>query len=173
MIIPYRQKHPKLAERCFVAPNATVIGDVEIGDESSIWFGTVVRGDVFYIRIGARTNIQDNSVVHVTTGKHATIIGDGVTVGHRAILHGCTIEDGSLIGMGAIVMDRAVVGRGTLVAAGALVTEGTKLPPNVLAVGTPARAKRELTEEEQQTLANASRGYSALAASYAESIGWR
>jgi gamma-carbonic anhydrase len=173
MIIPYDGKHPKLAERCFVAPNATVIGDVELGEESSIWFGTVVRGDVFHIRIGARTNIQDNSVIHVTTGKHATIVGDGVTVGHRVILHGCTIQDGALIGMGAIVMDRAVVGAGTLVAAGALVTEGTQLPPGVLAVGAPARPKRALTSEEQEHLRHAAKGYAELAATYAASIGWR
>lgn len=157
---------PKIARSAYVAMNATVIGDVEIGEESTIWFGTVVRGDVFPIRIGARTNIQDNSVVHVTTGRHATWVGDGVTIGHRAIIHGCTIEDGALIGMGAIVMDRAVVGRGALIGAGAIVTEGTVIPPGMLALGAPARPRRPLTAEEVAQLEAAASGYAELGRAY-------
>lgn len=163
---------PKIARRCWVAPNATVIGDVEIGDESTIWFGTVIRGDVHPIRIGARTNIQDNSVLHVTTNQNPTIVGDGVTVGHRVILHGCTVEDGALIGMGSTILDRAVIGRGSLVGAGALVTEGTIIPPGVLAIGSPARVKRPLTEDETKHLLFAASGYVELGAQYAAELGW-
>src|SRR5689334_2007674 len=115
---PYRGRWPLLASNVFVAPNASVIGDVEMGEGSSVWFGAVVRGDVFHIRVGKRTNVQDNTVIHVTTGKHATVIGDDVTIGHRVILHGCTVEDGCLIGMGSIVMDRAVIGARSLIGAG-------------------------------------------------------
>jgi carbonic anhydrase/acetyltransferase-like protein (isoleucine patch superfamily) len=171
-VLEYSNRLPKLADEVFIAPNATVIGDVEIGKDSSIWFGTVIRGDVFHIRIGEGTNIQDNSVIHVTTGRHATIVGDRVTVGHRVILHGCTIEDDALIGMGAIVMDRAVVGRGAFVGAGALVTEGTIIPPGMLAVGSPAKVKRPLTDEEKAHVAAASRGYVMLAKEYAAKIGF-
>ncbi len=117
-VLPYRQAHPTLGDRVLIAPNAYVIGDVVIGADTSVWFGTVIRGDVFPIKIGSRSNIQDNSVVHVTTDKYSATIGDDVTVGHRVILHGCTVEDGALIGMGAIVMDRAHIGKGALVAAG-------------------------------------------------------
>lgn len=157
---------PRLGADVFVAPSAVLIGDVEVGAESSIWFGTVLRGDVFHIRIGCRTNIQDNSVVHVTTGRHATLVGDDVTVGHRVILHGCTVEDGALIGMGAIVMDRAVVGVGAMVGAGALVTEGTVIPPGHLALGSPARVKRRLTDGERNGLVEAARQYVSLSARY-------
>jgi carbonic anhydrase/acetyltransferase-like protein (isoleucine patch superfamily) len=171
-VLEYRRTLPKLARDVYIAHGAMVIGDVEIGEGSSIWFNTVVRGDVFPIRIGARTNIQDNSVIHVTGGKHATIIGSDVTAGHRVIIHGCTIEDGALIGMGAIVMDRAVVGRGALVAAGALVSEGTVIPPGALAVGSPARVKRPLNPEEAEYLRYAAEHYSELGAEYAARYGF-
>ncbi|MCA9548679.1 MAG: gamma carbonic anhydrase family protein [Myxococcales bacterium] len=171
-VLPYLEHQPQLAPDCFVAPNAYVIGDVHIGAQSSVWFGAVVRGDVFHIRIGARTNIQDNSVVHVTTDRHATIIGDDVTVGHRVILHGCTVEDGCLIGMGAIVMDRARVGAGSLVGAGALVTEGMEIPPGVLVVGSPARVKRPLTEAERAHMSWSAPHYCDVAADYAAALGW-
>ncbi|MCK6552039.1 gamma carbonic anhydrase family protein [Myxococcota bacterium] len=167
----YLTTRPKLAPRCWIAPNATVIGDVEIGDESTIWFGTVIRGDVHHIRIGARTNIQDNSVIHVTTDLNPTIVGDGVTVGHRVILHGCTVEDGALVGMGATILDRAVIGAGSLVGAGALVTEGTIIPPGVLAIGAPARVKRPLTDEEKRHLLSAAAGYVQLGVEYAAKLG--
>lgn len=170
-VMEFDGKTPKLGRDVFIAPGATVIGDTEIGDESSIWFGTVVRGDVFHIRIGRRTNIQDNSVIHVTTGAHATIIGDEVTVGHRVILHGCTVHDGALVGMGATVMDRAVIGKGALVGAGSLVTEGTEIPPGMLAIGRPARVKRPLTEEEQRFLAYSSGHYVDIAQVYRKAPG--
>lgn len=163
---------PKLAADTWIAPSADVIGDVHLGAGSSVWFGTVIRGDVFHIRIGDLTNIQDNSVIHVTTDKYPTLIGNGVTVGHKAILHGCKIEDGCLIGMGAIVMDRAVIGEGAFVAAGALVSEGTVIPPRTLAMGIPARPKRELTDEEVERLGWAASHYKNMAATYAKDLGW-
>jgi len=131
-----------------VVPSAVVIGDVVIGEESSLWFNVVVRGDVNFIRIGDRTNIQDGSVVHVTHDTHPTEIGREVTVGHHATLHGCTVEDGCLIGSGAVVLDGVTVGSESLVAAGALVTPGTRIPPGMLAQGVPARAVRKLTQDE-------------------------
>lgn len=165
-VLAYRGLLPTIAQDCFIAPNAYVIGDVHLGPETSIWFGTVVRGDVYYVRIGARTNVQDNTVVHVTTGKNATLIGDDVTIGHGVILHGCTIGDRALVGMGAIVMDRAVIGAGALVAAGSLVSEGTQIPPGTLALGSPARVKRDLTDEERTHLAWSPPHYARLAADY-------
>lgn len=141
-------KSPRLGQRIFVADNAAIIGDVEIGDDCSIWYGAVLRGDIDAIRIGARTNIQDNCVVHVTGGTHPTTIGDDVTVGHAAIVHGCTVGRGALIGMGSRVLDGAVVGEQALVGAGALVPEGMQVPPRTLVIGVPARVKRELTAEE-------------------------
>jgi carbonic anhydrase/acetyltransferase-like protein (isoleucine patch superfamily) len=171
-LLHYRSTFPKVARDVFIADNATVIGDVIIGQQSSIWYSTVLRGDVFPIRIGDRTNIQDNSVIHVSAGLNATIVGSDVTVGHRVILHGCTIEDGALIGMGAIVMDRAVVGRGALVGAGSLVTEGTVIPPGMLALGAPAKVKRPLTKEEIDQLRYSSEHYADLGAEYAARHGF-
>lgn len=148
MIRPFRGKHPQIHPTAFIEESAQIIGDVEIGAESSVWFNAVVRGDVFYIRIGNRTNIQDGTVVHVTNGTHATILEDEVTVGHNATLHGCHIERGCLVGMGAIVMDGVRVGAQSLVAAGALVAPGTQIPPRSLVMGAPAKLKRPLTDEE-------------------------
>lgn len=148
MILSYRENRPEFADSVFVAPTATVIGDVHIGDDSSVWFGVVLRGDVNRIRIGRRTNIQDGSIVHVTSQTHATIIGDDVTVGHGVKLHGCTVSDGALIGIGAIVLDGAVIGEGAMVAAGSLVTPGTVVPPRSLVTGSPAKVKRPLTDGE-------------------------
>ena len=148
MIRPFRGKHPQIHPTAYVADTAVVIGDVEIGAESSVWFGAVVRGDVFYIRIGARTNIQDGTVIHVTNGTHATILEDEVTVGHNVTLHGCHVERGCLVGMGSIVMDDVRVGAQSLIAAGALVSPGTQIPPRSLVMGVPARVKRPLTDEE-------------------------
>jgi carbonic anhydrase/acetyltransferase-like protein (isoleucine patch superfamily) len=139
---------PQIHPTAFIEESAQIIGDVEIGEESSVWFNAVVRGDVFYIRIGNRTNIQDGTVIHVSNGTHATILEDEVTVGHNATLHGCYIERGCLIGMGSIVMDGARVGSQSLVAAGALVAPGTQIPPRSLVIGAPARVKRPLTDEE-------------------------
>jgi carbonic anhydrase/acetyltransferase-like protein (isoleucine patch superfamily) len=128
-----------------------VIGDVEIGEDSSVWFGSVVRGDVHHIRIGARTNLQDHCVVHVTRGLFPTVIGDEVTVGHRGTVHGCTVGDGALIGIGASVLDGAVIGEEALVAAGAVVPPGTQVPPRTLVRGIPARPVRELGADEIAT----------------------
>ncbi|MDZ7266044.1 MAG: gamma carbonic anhydrase family protein [candidate division KSB1 bacterium] len=152
MILPYQQILPRLGHNIFLAPNATVIGDVEIGDECGIWFGTVIRGDVNYIRIGPRTNIQDLCMCHVTLNKWPLIIGEGVTVGHSAILHGCVIEDYCLIGMGAKILDGARVGPQALVAAGSLVREGVVVPARTLVAGVPAVVKRALTPVEIENL---------------------
>ncbi|MBK8014806.1 MAG: gamma carbonic anhydrase family protein [Deltaproteobacteria bacterium] len=170
-LLAYKDILPRVASDCWIAPGAMVIGDVELGVSCSVWFGTVVRGDVFHIRVGDRTNIQDNSVVHVTTGKHATLVGNDVTIGHRVMLHGCTIEDGALIGMGAIVMDRAVVGQGALVGAGAIVTEGTIIPPQMLAIGAPARPVRPLTDDERARLARSAPHYVSVTDAYRRAYG--
>lgn len=148
MISAFQNNHPKIDETAFVADNATIIGDVEIGAQSSVWFGAVVRGDVNYIRIGARTNIQDGSIIHVSSKTHPTILEDEVTLGHRVTLHGCRVERGSLIGIGAIVLDGARIGAHSLIGAGSLVTPNTIIPPRSLVLGSPARVRRELTEEE-------------------------
>ena len=125
-----------------------MIGDVMVGEQSSVWFNVVVRGDVFFIRIGDRTNVQDGTVIHVTNGTHATVLEDEVTVGHNVTLHGCHIERGCLIGMGSIVMDDVRVGAKSIIAAGALLSPGTKVPPRSLVIGVPAKIKRALTDEE-------------------------
>lgn len=152
MIMAYRGILPQIADDAFVAPTATVLGDVHIGAESGVWFGVVLRGDVNRIRIGRRTNLQDGTIVHVTSGTHPTLIGDGVTVGHGVNLHGCTIADGCLIGIGAIILDGALIGESSMVAAGSLVVPGTVVPPRSLVVGSPAKVKRELTEAEIRQL---------------------
>ena len=148
MIRAFGGTRPQIHPTAFIEESAQIIGDVTIGEQSSVWFNAVVRGDVFYIRIGNRTNIQDGTVIHVTNGTHATILEDEVTVGHNATLHGCHIERGCLIGMGSIVMDGVRVGAQSLVAAGALVSPGTQIPPRSLVMGAPARIKRPLTDEE-------------------------
>ena len=153
---PYAGKEPRLGPRCFVAPNATLIGDIELGDDSSIWFGTVLRGDINFIRVGARSNIQDNSVVHVEHGTGPVIIGDEVTVGHAAVVHGCTVGRGALIGIGAKILSHANIGAYALVAAGSVVQEGMEVPPRTLIAGVPAKIKRDLKPEE---LARMDRGW--------------
>lgn len=148
MILKYKGLAPQISETAFLAPGACVIGDVHIGVESSLWFNVVVRGDVNYVRIGDRTNIQDGSIVHVSRDTHPTIVGDNVSVGHGVVLHGCIVHDNCLIGIGAIVLDGAEVGASSLVAAGTVVAPGTKFPPQSLIMGSPGRVKRLLTEEE-------------------------
>lgn len=159
LVLNYGKESPKVHPSVFLAENSVVIGDVEIGEDSSIWFGTVVRGDVNYIRIGKGTNIQDNSVVHVTHHTHPTIIGDFVTVGHRVILHGCRVGNHVLIGMGAVVMDGVEVDDFVLVGAGALLTPGKKFPSGVLVAGFPAKVVRELKEEEIELIKASARNY--------------
>ena len=150
MIRPLGGKTPRIGEGAFVAPSADVIGDVVIGERSTIWYGAVLRGDVESIRVGAETSIQDNTVIHVDSSGFSTVVGDRVTVGHSVVLHGCTVGDDALIGIGAIVLNGAEVGRGAMIGAGSLVTPGTKVPPGMLALGSPARVKRPLTEEEKR-----------------------
>jgi carbonic anhydrase/acetyltransferase-like protein (isoleucine patch superfamily) len=166
MIKTYQGKTPRLGDDVYVAENATIIGDVHIGARSSIWFGAVLRGDVYHIRIGEETSIQDNSVIHVTTGTNATIVGSRVTVGHSVTLHGCTIGDHVIVGMGSTVLDRAEIGERVILGAGSLVTPGTRIPPGVLAVGAPARASRPLKPEELEWIETAADSYLALAKTY-------
>ena len=164
-------KTPRLAEDVWVADDAVIVGDVEIGPGSSVWFGTVVRGDVNHVRIGARTNLQDLTVVHVTSHTHPTVVGDDVTVGHRVTLHGCTVKDRCLVGIGAIVMDGAVVGEDAMVGAGSLVPPGMVVPPGMLALGAPARVKRALTPEEVAFFRKSAAAYAGYADRYRRE-GW-
>ncbi|MEY4736527.1 MAG: hypothetical protein RL302_846 [Pseudomonadota bacterium] len=142
---------PRLAETAWVADSAQVMGNVELGDDASVWFGAVIRGDTEVIRIGKRTNIQDASVLHADVGQPLTI-GDDVTVGHKVMLHGCTIGDGSLIGIGAVVLNGARIGKGCVVGAGALVTEGKEFPDGSMIIGSPAKVVRELNAEQREGL---------------------
>jgi gamma-carbonic anhydrase len=159
MIRGYKDKFPSIEAGVYVDESAQIIGDVVIGANSSVWFNSVVRGDVYYIRIGECSNIQDLCCVHVTRDRNPTIIGDYVTVGHGAILHGCSIESHCLIGMGAIVMDRAKVGQGTIVGAGSLVAQGLQVPPRSLVMGSPARIIRELSAEEVTSIDQYAKNY--------------
>jgi len=148
MIRPFRGVHPQIHATAYVDPSAQVIGDVHLGKEASIWCNCTVRGDIHYIRIGDRSNVQDNSVIHVHKGSHPTILESEVTVGHSVTLHGCYVEHGCLIGIGSILLDDVRIGEKSLVAAGSLVSPGTIIPPRSLVMGFPARVKRELTDEE-------------------------
>jgi gamma-carbonic anhydrase len=152
MLRPFRSIYPTVDASAFVDSSAQVIGDVHIGAESSVWMNVVVRGDVNHIRIGARTNIQDGTIVHVMRETHPTVIGDDVTIGHGAVVHGCTIEDRCLIGMGAILLNGCRIGSGSIVAAGSLVAEGLVIPPGSLVMGVPARVRRPLTAEEDTSI---------------------
>lgn len=165
-IIPHKGITPKIHPSVFIAEGVYVIGDVEIGKDSSVWFNTVIRGDVHYIRIGERTNIQDNTVVHVTSKKFPTNIGSNVTIGHSAVIHACTINDYCLIGMGAVILDGANVGPYALVAAGAVVIMGMNIPEGMLAAGVPAKIIRPLTNEERHSLAQSAQNYVDYVASY-------
>jgi gamma-carbonic anhydrase len=148
MLRAYRGRWPTVAASAYVDPSAQVIGDVVVGEESSLWMNVVVRGDVNHVRIGRRTNVQDGTVVHVMRGTHPTLIRDEVTIGHGALVHGCTLGDRVLVGMGAIVLNGALVGEDSIVAAGTLVPEGMQVPPRSLVMGSPARVRRTLTDEE-------------------------
>jgi carbonic anhydrase/acetyltransferase-like protein (isoleucine patch superfamily) len=148
MLHEYKGKWPKLGERVYVAEGAQIIGDVEIGDHSSIWFNSVIRGDVHHVRIGKHTNIQDSSVGHVMRGVCPLILHDYITVGHGVMMHGCTIQSHCLIGMRATILNDVVIGEYSIVGAGALITEGTVIPPRSLVIGMPAKVKRTLTDAE-------------------------
>ncbi|WP_457567618.1 gamma carbonic anhydrase family protein [Desulfurobacterium sp.] len=148
IIKAYKNIQPQIGKRVFIAENAVIIGDVKIGDDSSIWYGTIIRGDVNYIRIGRCTSVQDGTVIHVTNKTAPTIVGDYVTIGHAVKLHGCEIKNNCLIGIGAIILDKAVINENSIVAAGALVPPGKEFPPNSLIMGFPAKVVRTLSEEE-------------------------
>lgn len=162
---------PVIDPSCFLAETAVVVGDVVLGAGSSVWYGAVLRGDVMAIRIGERTSIQDNAVVHVTTGFSGTTIGNGVTVGHGAIIHACTIEDDCLIGMGAIILDGARVRRGSMVGAGALVPPHTDIPEGSRVLGVPAKIRGEVSEQERQWITSSAEQYVRLSERYLASEG--
>jgi len=167
MIRPFQNITPQIHETAFIAENAVIIGDVRIGARASVWYNCVLRGDVNYIRIGDDTNIQDGTIIHVSRGNDfPTVIEDRVTVGHSATVHGCYVETGSLIGIGAIVLDGARIGKNSLVAAGSLVTPGTRIPERSFVLGSPARVKRELTDEEIENLQKFWQNYVKLTALY-------
>ncbi|MET0752325.1 MAG: gamma carbonic anhydrase family protein [Pyrinomonadaceae bacterium] len=166
MIKSFQNAAPKIHETAFIAEDAVIIGDVEIGEQASVWYGSILRGDVNYIRIGARTNIQDASVIHVSSRTHPTVLEDEITVGHRVTLHGCHIEKGSLIGIGSILLDGVRVGRNSLVAAGSLLTPNTEIPPESLVMGAPARVKRRLSDEEIENLKKFWQNYVSLSRIY-------
>lgn len=158
MIYPYKGKSPKISDSAFIADYVTITGDVEIGDESNIWFNTSIRGDVAPTIIGKRVSVQDNSVLHQSPN-NPLIIEDGVTVGHQVILHSCILRQNSLIGMGSIVLDQAEIGEGAFIGAGSLVPQGKKIPPNTLAFGRPVKVIRELTAEDKADMERIRREY--------------
>lgn len=170
MIIPFQTHHPVVNPQAWVAPNATVAGQVKLEAGVSIWFGAVLRGDVNFIEVGEGSNIQDNAVIHVTTNGNATRIGKGVTIGHGAILHACTIQDGALIGMGAVILDNVVVQSQAMVAAGAVVSPGKVVESGWLWAGVPAKPVRQLTQAERDHMAWSGPHYVVLAKHYAHAV---
>lgn len=170
-IHPYRGHEPQLGRGVFLAPSAVVTGDVELGDDVSFWFHTAARGDVHWIKIGAGTNIQDGSVLHVSAETHPLTLGKGVVVGHGAVIHGCTVEDGALIGIGARVLDGAIIERGAQVGAGAVVTPETRVPAGHLVLGIPARVARPLRDQEKRQIEIVRDRYVALKNEYRRQLG--
>jgi gamma-carbonic anhydrase len=168
-IIPYRGMHPQIHESVFLADGACVIGDVQIGANSSVWFNAVVRGDVCPIRIGERTNVQDNATLHVTHDTGPLEIGSHVTIGHGAVLHACTVQDHALIGMGATLLDRCVVESWSVVAAGSLIKQGFRVPSGMMVAGVPAKVIRPINNKERATIAESSENYIRYVAYYRES----
>jgi carbonic anhydrase/acetyltransferase-like protein (isoleucine patch superfamily) len=168
MIRPYRGVMPRIAASAYIDISGQIIGDVVIGERSSVWPNVTIRGDVNHIRIGHETSIQDNSVLHVDHMVYPCIVGDRVTVGHGAVLHGCVVEDDALIGIGAIVLNGAKIGKGAVVAAGALVPEGMEVPPNSLVMGAPAKVRRAVTAEEQARFQKNCQNYVKITAIYKE-----
>jgi len=167
MIEPFLGLHPTVPASAWVAPSAAVVGDVVLGEGASVWYGASLRGDVHYIRVGARSNVQDNAVLHVSRGTHPCVLCDDVTIGHSAVVHGCTVEDACLIGMGAVVLDGARIGTESVVGAGAVVTPGTEIPPRSLVLGAPARVARPLAEAEVEAIRANAAHYVRLARMYA------
>ena len=170
-LYPFEGKVPLLQDGAWVAPNAAVIGDVVLGPGSSVWYACVLRGDSNIIRVGACSNIQDGTIVHVNSGAEPTIIGDNVTIGHACIIHGCTLEDGAFVGMGATVLDRAVIEGGGMLAAGALLTPGKRVKRGELWAGSPARLLRPLTDADIAGFARTAPHYAALAQRHRASLG--
>lgn len=168
-LLPHGEANPEVAPSAWVAPGAYVVGKVSLGEESSVWYGAVLRGDTEPITVGARTNVQDGCVLHADPGFPA-IVGDDCVVGHNAIVHGCRIEDGCLIGMGATILNGAKIGEGSIVAAGALVPEGKEFPPNSLIVGVPAKRVKDVSEEQTADIARGVRTYVERAAAHRESL---
>lgn len=166
MLRPYRGTMPTVPATAYIDPSAQVIGDVVFGDASSVWMNVVIRGDVHWIRIGARSNVQDGTVIHVMRGTHPTRIGDDVTIGHGALIHGCTIEDRCLIGMGAIILNGATIGRDSIVAAGTLIVEDAQIPPRSLVMGSPGKVRRTLTDEEVASILDYANRYVAYRLDY-------
>jgi gamma-carbonic anhydrase len=166
MLRPFRGVLPRIHPSAYIDDSAQVIGDVEIGEESSVWMAVVIRGDVNHIRIGRRTNVQDGTVVHVMKNTHPTIVHDEVTIGHGAILHGCTIENRCLIGMGAMLLNGAHVGEDSIVAAGSLIVEGANIPPRSLVMGSPGKVRRQLTDADVADILEYSRRYVAYRLDY-------
>ena len=158
-IINYKEYHPKIASNCFIAPDSWVIGDITIGEGSSVFFGSSLRGDILPIKIGEKTNMQEQCIIHTSRGKNAVKIGNGVTIGHRALIHGCQIENYSLIGMGSTILDDAQIGSNCIIGAHALVTQNAKIPPGTLTMGVPAKVVRDLSEEEIQGIINSAQNY--------------
>lgn len=152
LVLPVNGKSPQFGNNCYLAENCTVVGDVTMGDDCSVWFTAVVRGDVHYIRVGNKVNIQDGAIIHCTFQKAPTTIGNNVSIGHRAIVHGCTVHDNVLIGMGAIVMDHAVIGENSIIAAGAIVLENTIVEPGSIYAGIPAKRVKETDKENFKNL---------------------
>ena len=169
LIKGFKSIEPSIHPSAFIADGSTVIGDVEIGEDASVWFGSVIRGDVNFIRIGARTNIQDMTMIHVSSKTHSAILEEEITVGHNVTLHGCYVERGCLIGIGAILLDGVRVGANSLVAAGSLLTPGTQIPPNSMVMGSPAKVKRELREDEFAYLERSWQNYVELKRHYEKS----
>jgi gamma-carbonic anhydrase len=168
MIRPYRGVSPRIADSAFIDPSAVVIGDVEIGERSSVWPNVSIRGDVNYIRVGDETSIQDNTVLHVDRKLFPCVVGNRVTVGHSVVLHGCEVEDDALIGIGAIVLNGAKIGRGAIVAAGAMVPEGMEVPAEMMVMGMPAKIRRAVTAEEKLRFIENAASYVNLRAIYKE-----
>ncbi len=171
MILRYKNILPTIDESVFIEDSARIIGDVHIGEYSSVWFNSVVRGDVNYIRIGKRTNVQDNCTLHVTKDIYPLLLDDDITIGHNVVLHGCRIKSRCLIGMGAILLDDVEVGEDCIIGAGSIVTEGTKAPSGTLLFGTPARVKRDLRTDELERIKRSANNYIGYAKDYIEGIG--
>jgi carbonic anhydrase/acetyltransferase-like protein (isoleucine patch superfamily) len=170
MLLEYRGKRPRTGDRVFIAEGAKIVGDVQIGDHSSVWFNAVVRGDVDYIRIGKHTNVQDGAVLHGMKDQYPVVVGDYVTIGHGAILHGCTIESHCLIGMGSTILNNAKIGAYSIIAAGTLVTEGANIPERSLVMGAPGKVKRALTEAEIASIDEYARRYFSYKENYLEAL---